>query len=326
MRGPIASTLIRDLLTRTAWGPLDYLVIDCPPGTSDILLTLTQSVRISAAVVITTPQRLAYVDVMKGLHMFAAVQVEVAALVENMSWTRCGGCGQQRRLFGKGHMEEMRAELQRMRQERRQRGGAAAAAEQEQEPALLEYRLPIAEEISDWSDRGEPFVLTTGGGEEAVAARDVYARMASELHARMELKRSSNDQAGAGGGQRVRWEPDSEQETAGGGGLLVMEGSGNQPTWVDGFVLRSQCRCAACMDERTGQRTARGKARAGVRVLGMQVKGNYAVAIHWSDGHASSIYTYDQIAELGSASREEARQAGVAAMQLQQQQQAAAAG
>jgi Mrp family chromosome partitioning ATPase len=109
MRGPVASTLTRDLLTRTAWSSLDYLVIDCPPGTSDILLTLTQTASIAAAVVVTTPQRLAYVDVMKGLHMFASVQVEVVALVENMSWVRCGGCGEKRRVFGKGHMEEMRA-------------------------------------------------------------------------------------------------------------------------------------------------------------------------------------------------------------------------
>jgi Mrp family chromosome partitioning ATPase/DUF971 family protein len=102
MRGPMVSGYIQQLLTKTAWGKLDYLVIDMPPGTGDIQLTITQRAKLSGAVIVTTPQALSLADVAKGIVMFEKVEVPVLGLVENMSYFTCDGCGKQHRLFGSG--------------------------------------------------------------------------------------------------------------------------------------------------------------------------------------------------------------------------------
>ena len=312
MRGPIASTVIRDLLYQTDWGTLDYLVIDCPPGTSDVLLTLTQSLPLSAAVVVSTPQRLAWVDVEKGMDMFGRVGVDVVAVVENMSYIQCNGCGERQRVFGKGYMTEMTALAAEMRSKARSGGGVEGEVGEE----VLQYELPVVGEVSEWGDRGDPFVLRGEGGRTAAAVRETYERMAREVDVRLEAMREQRSSV------RVRYE-----ETQGGeGGLVVLEGRGS-PLYVDGAVLRSECRCAACVDERTGERINKGgRIQRNIRVRGMQPRGNYAVAVAWSDGHSSSLYTYEQIEQMGKSSRDDAKQAAVSYEQQHQQANVAAVG
>ena len=307
MRGPIASTVIRDLLYQTDWGELDYLVIDCPPGTSDVLLTLTQSIQLTAAVVVSTPQRLAWVDVEKGMDMFGRVGVDVVAVVENMSYIQCNGCGERQRVFGKGHMKEMKALAAEMRTKRRGGGGGEGGADE----AVLEYELPIVGEVSEWGDKGDPFVLRGEGGQTAAAVRETYERMAREVDVRLEAMRQQRSSV------QVRFEEPQGDE----GGLVVLEGRGGT-VYVDAGLLRSECRCAACVDERTGERLNKGRMERSIRVRGMQPRGNYAVAVAWSDGHTSSLYTYEQIEQLGRSSREEAKQAAIS----YQQRRAEAAG
>ncbi len=101
-RGPVASRAIRDLAEKTEWGELDYLVIDFPPGTGDIQLTLAQSVPLTAALVVTTPQTLACADAARGLRLFEKVGIPVLGVVENMAYYRCPECQRIEYLFGKG--------------------------------------------------------------------------------------------------------------------------------------------------------------------------------------------------------------------------------
>ncbi len=109
-RGPMATQALNQLLKDTAWKDLDYLVIDMPPGTGDIQLTLSQSVPVTGAVIVTTPQDIALLDARKGLKMFEKVGVPILGVVENMSMHICSNCGHEEHIFGSGGGERMCAE------------------------------------------------------------------------------------------------------------------------------------------------------------------------------------------------------------------------
>ena len=102
LRGPLVSTYVNQLLTQTDWGRLDYLIIDMPPGTGDIQLTITQRAQLTGAVIVTTPHTLSLVDVAKGILMFEKVDVPVLGVVENMSFFVCDNCQKKHHIFGAG--------------------------------------------------------------------------------------------------------------------------------------------------------------------------------------------------------------------------------
>jgi ATP-binding protein involved in chromosome partitioning len=109
-RGPMATSALEQLLRQTNWGELDYLVVDMPPGTGDIQLTLAQRVPLTGAVIVTTPQDIALIDAKKGLKMFEKVGVPILGLVENMSIHICSNCGHAEPIFGAGGGERMAKE------------------------------------------------------------------------------------------------------------------------------------------------------------------------------------------------------------------------
>jgi ATP-binding protein involved in chromosome partitioning len=109
-RGPMATQALRQLLTETRWHELDYLIIDMPPGTGDIQLTLAQTVPVTGAVIVTTPQDIALLDARKGLKMFEKVGIPILGIVENMSIHICSNCGHAEHIFGAGGGEKMCAD------------------------------------------------------------------------------------------------------------------------------------------------------------------------------------------------------------------------
>ncbi len=106
-RGPVATRALQQFLNQTRWGELDYLLVDLPPGTGDILLTLTQQIPVTGSVIVTTPQDIALLDAMKGLKMFEKVKVPVLGIIENMSLHVCSQCGHEESVFGHGGGEKM---------------------------------------------------------------------------------------------------------------------------------------------------------------------------------------------------------------------------
>lgn len=102
LRGPMIGNLVKQFLTQVAWGELDYLIIDYPPGTGDIQLTISQTVPITAAVVVTTPQEIALMDVRKSISMFETLKVPVLGIIENMSYFLCDNCNKKHYIFSKG--------------------------------------------------------------------------------------------------------------------------------------------------------------------------------------------------------------------------------
>lgn len=109
-RGPMVTQALTQLLNDTAWGEIDYLVIDLPPGTGDIQLTLSQKVPVTGAIIVTTPQDIALLDARKGLKMFEKVGVPILGIVENMSMHVCSNCGHVEPIFGEGGAAKMSAE------------------------------------------------------------------------------------------------------------------------------------------------------------------------------------------------------------------------
>ncbi|PKF62548.1 iron-sulfur cluster carrier protein ApbC [Psychromonas sp. psych-6C06] len=110
-RGPMASKALQQVLNETAWPALDYLVVDMPPGTGDIQLTMSQHVPISSAVIVTTPQDVALIDAKKGVTMFNKVDTHISGIIENMSLFTCSACGHSEAIFGTGGGEQLAAQF-----------------------------------------------------------------------------------------------------------------------------------------------------------------------------------------------------------------------
>jgi ATP-binding protein involved in chromosome partitioning len=161
-RGPMVTSALTQLLTDTTWGELDYLVVDMPPGTGDIQLTLSQRVPVAGAVVVTTPQDIALADAVKGVAMFEKVSVPVLGIVENMSVHVCSHCGHSEHIFGAG-------------------GGARLAAKHGVE---LLGELPLEGAIREETDSGRPSVLAAPGTPRALAYVHLARRTAGALAGR----------------------------------------------------------------------------------------------------------------------------------------------
>jgi ATP-binding protein involved in chromosome partitioning len=158
-RGPMATGALQQLLYQTYWQDLDYLIIDMPPGTGDIQLTLSQKVPVAGAVVVTTPQDIALLDAKKGIEMFAKVSVPVLGVVENMAVHVCSQCGHAEHIFGEG--------------------GGEHIARDYAVPML--GALPLSMQIREQADRGAPVVTQAPDSEAAQLYRDMATATAVEL-------------------------------------------------------------------------------------------------------------------------------------------------
>jgi ATP-binding protein involved in chromosome partitioning len=158
-RGPMVTQALDQLLRQTTWRDLDYLLIDMPPGTGDIHLTLAQNVPITGAIIVTTPQEIALMDARKGLKMFEKVSVPVLGIVENMSVYVCPGCGQTAHIFGEG-------------------GGNLMASDY---GVPLLGHLPLNRSIREQADAGLPTLVADPDG----AVADLYKAIARKVAVRV---------------------------------------------------------------------------------------------------------------------------------------------
>lgn len=158
-RGPMVTQALEQLLRETRWKDVDYLIIDLPPGTGDIQLTLSQRIPVSGAVIVTTPQDIALLDARKAYRMFEKVRVPVLGLLENMSVHICSQCGHREPVFGEG-------------------GAARMAADYGLD---LLGQLPLDRRIREDADSGRPSVVADPDGEIARTYREVARRVAARL-------------------------------------------------------------------------------------------------------------------------------------------------
>ena len=158
-RGPMVTQALEQLLNDTNWRDVDYLVVDLPPGTGDIQLTLAQRVPVTGAVIVTTPQDIALIDARKGLKMFEKVGIPILGIVENMSLHTCSNCGHEERIFGEGGGQKMG---------------------QDYNIELL-GALPLAMSIREQADSGRPTVVSDPDGRASEIYRQIARRVAVKI-------------------------------------------------------------------------------------------------------------------------------------------------
>ncbi len=161
-RGPMATNALKQLLQETRWQDLDYLIVDLPPGTGDIQLSLSQQIPVSGAVIVTTPQDIALMDAQRGLGMFEKVNIPVLGIIENMSGHICSQCGHEEAIFGEG-------------------GGILMS--QKNNVDLL-GALPLDINIRKFADSGKPSVVANPDGRVA----GIYHQIARKMTAKLALK------------------------------------------------------------------------------------------------------------------------------------------
>jgi len=288
LRGPMVSKYLRMFISNVQWGNLDYLILDLPPGTGDIQLTLAQSVPLSGAIIVTTPQDVSLKIARRGLRMFETVQVPILGIIENMSTFTCPHCGKDTDVFRSGGGERMSREL-----------GV---------PYL--GTIPLDADIVTCGDEGRPLVLEKPNS----SAAQAYFAIASELATRLQGPPTTALKPFA-----WTWEPSVGEpawlESA-------IQPSGSRTTaigfrrrdartlsvlWEDGHRddfdvrdLRLACRCALCKEEMSGRPLLDPKSvRPDVSPRTINSIGHYAINFVWSDGHSTGIYSFKHLRAFG---------------------------
>jgi ATP-binding protein involved in chromosome partitioning len=261
-RGPMLHKMIQDFLGLVEWGELDYLIIDLPPGTGDIQLSLCQSIPLTGAVIVSTPQDVAWNVAQKAIVMFDKLNTPILGVIENMSRYVCGHCGTAEEIFGSG--------------------GARRAAETLGIAYLGE--IPIATAIRKTADKGDPVVHSDP---ENPAAKSIV-KISEALVRELKIQNSKEDtkkvpaKIGPAGGTEV-----------------YIEWNDGLKQFYSAQALRLLCPCASCVDEFTGKKMLDPKTvPADIKTLSISPVGRYALHIQWSDGHNTGLYGFELLRKI----------------------------
>ncbi|HRK17850.1 MAG TPA: P-loop NTPase [Hyphomicrobiaceae bacterium] len=261
-RGPMVVSALTQMLREVAWGApgadLDVLVIDMPPGTGDVQLTMAQQVPLSGAVIVSTPQDLALIDARKGLNMFKKVDVPVLGIIENMSYFVCSKCGERHEIFGHG----------------------GAEAEAKSLDITFLGAVPLHIDIRSRSDAGQPIVASSPSGIHAQIYRDIAAKTWNELEI----------------SQGKRHAP-PRLDVVEGGAMLEVAFDGRPPFRLPAEMLRVMSPSAEVQGHAPDQRVTVARKR-NVKIRELQPVGNYAVKIVFDDGHNTGLYAWNYLDTL----------------------------
>ncbi len=258
-RGPMVTQALNQMLREVAWGELDVLVIDMPPGTGDVQLTMAQQVPLSGAVIVSTPQDLALIDARKGLNMFRKVDIPLLGIIENMSYFVCPSCGTRSDIFG--------------------HGGAEDEAKKLGVPFL--GGIPLHMDIRAKSDSGQPVTVSDPSSPHA----EIYRRIAARTWAEIENVEGK------------RTEPPKLTLSGDGASLNVAfkdEGTYDLPA----EMLRVMSPSAEVQGHSPEERQTVGGKR-NVKISELDPVGNYAVKIVFNDGHSTGLFTWPYLQQLG---------------------------
>jgi len=256
VRAPIALKIISQFLNSVLWGDLDYLLIDLPPGTGDIQLSLAQQVKLNGVVIVTTPQKVAIEISRKGLEMFNTVNVPILGVVENMSGFTCSHCEKVTAIF-------------------KEAGGAKLA--QEQHVPFL-GAIPLNPLIMMSADEGVSLFEANENSLPAQAFKHIAERLNEELeNVSSPIVPIETIVSKDTGKLKIRWSDDQESE-------------------LDPYSLRVKCPCASCVDEDTGKKIIKEKdVSSKIGIKEVRTVGQYGLGVTFSDGHSTGIYKYSHL-------------------------------
>ena len=261
-RGPMLHKMIQDFLGLVEWGELDYLLVDLPPGTGDIQLSLCQTIPVTGAVIVSTPQDVAWNVAQKAIVMFDKLNAPILGIIENMSGYVCGHCGTQDDIFGSGGAKRAAASL-----------GIAYLG-----------GIPVDASVRKTADEGDPVVHSHPDG----SAAKVFISIAEQLTGQIRVQGKASD----GKKLPVNFGPVGQ-------GRVEIEWNDGVKTSHSARELRYLCPCAGCVDENTGERRFKLEwVRPDTTAQAFHPVGRYAVQIVWSDGHATGLYGYDFLRKL----------------------------
>lgn len=283
-RGAMVTSAITQLFNNVVWGDLDVLLIDMPPGTGDAQLSISQSVPLTGAIVISTPQELAMIDSLRGLQAFLKLKVPVLGLVENMSAFVCDSCGDIAALFGASGVEIIAEEL----------------------GLPLLGRIPLETAVCDGADQGRPVVLTRPDSPAGRAFESVGAKLAQELETRkpsfafrLEWRDMGWDERNAEppgdnfgvGPVKAIWQVSNDE--------LGIKWDDDKISTISTRALRLACPCAACIDEWTGEAILKPETvPADIRIQHLHSVGRYGIQPKFTDNHSSGIFHFDRLKKL----------------------------
>mmetsp|Transcript_11046 Transcript_11046/g.23609 ORF Transcript_11046/g.23609 Transcript_11046/m.23609 type:complete len:617 (-) Transcript_11046:47-1897(-) len=341
MRGPMVTQLLDQFLSLTNWGPIDYLIMDMPPGTGDIQLTLSQRLNITAAVIVTTPQELSFVDVERGVEMFDTVNVPCVAVVENMAYLekdaedskstptidemaltkqfvealkKDGMVGDSFEAADvasnlvnivKDNLAAQSANLEAQNEKEQVRifGPGHKRRLSEQWGIEHTYSIPLMGQIAQNGDSGTPFVLDNPNSPQA----EIYGQLAKSVVS--EVAKVKFGKGRGGGRPEVTYDSDTHTiRVVEPSGLGAADDEEELLSTISTAELRRECRCAACVEELTGKQILDPKSiPETISPLSMSPTGNYALSVDWSDGHRS-LYPYRQIRSLLEDAKEKKKE------------------
>jgi ATP-binding protein involved in chromosome partitioning len=292
LRGPMVTKYLRMFVAGVAWGKLDYLILDLPPGTGDTQLTLAQGTPLSGAVIVTTPQDVSLNIARRGLRMFEKVQVPILGVIENMSSFACPHCGKSTDIFRQGGGQRMSQEL----------GVPFLGA------------IPIDADVVTSGDEGTPIVASKP--ESAVA--QAYRAIAGHLRAQLDAAQRTvlqpfiwNWDTDEGAPGWHEWAIGASTSLTTPVGFTKRDPRTLSVLWQDGRRddidvrdLRLACACAMCVEEMSGRKMLDPNSiRKDVSPRTLSSIGNYAIAVTWNDGHTSGIYSFEHLRHLGERAR-----------------------
>ncbi len=290
LRGPMVTKYLQMFVRQVDWGPLDVLLLDLPPGTGDIQLTLAQAFPLAGAVVVSTPQDVSLKIARRGLRMMEQVNVPILGVIENMSGFTCPSCGTVTHIFHQGGGEAIAKEL-----------GVSFLG-----------KVPLDPAVVDCGDDGNPLVMAEPGSPAAMAYRQIAGALAQTAKEGGGISTPFGWSIEEGTGK-----PTPAPSTAGGaddtlvaldndeGGLILQ--------WADGLEqrlsprdLRLACRCAQCRDEMTGAALLDpATVPLDIALTRIWSVGNYALGLSFTDGHGTGIYTFKALRAMQSTELED---------------------